>query len=83
MLLRLRQGVGRLLRTETDRGVVVLLDPRFLQASYRAAVLATLPAATIKIGTAEDMLGVVQEFLGQKQLATWQEQHKKQQKVVG
>ncbi len=83
MLLRLRQGVGRLLRIETDRGVVVLLDPRFLQASYRAAVLATLPPATIKIGRQEDLLRVVQEFLGEEQLARWQEQHKKQQKVVG
>lgn len=83
MLLRLRQGVGRLLRTETDRGVVVLLDPRFLRASYRAAVLATLPAATIKIGRREDMLQVVQEFLGNEQLKKWQQQHRRPQKSGG
>lgn len=83
MLLRLRQGVGRLLRAEKDRGVVVLLDARFLQANYRAAVLTTLPAATIKIGTAEDMPRVIQEFLGEEQLATWRAQHKNQQKSGG
>lgn len=83
MLLRLRQGVGRLLRTETDRGVAVLLDARFLQANYRAAVLTTLPAATIKIGTAEDMPRVIQDFLGEKQLATWRAQHKNQNKSGG
>ena len=83
MLLRLRQGVGRLIRTETDRGVVIVLDSRFLQANYRAAVLATLPVATIKIGVQENMLRVVGEFLGEEQLKKWQQQHQQQQKSGG
>ena len=32
MLTKLRQGVGRLVRSETDTGVVTILDPR---ADYR------------------------------------------------
>src|SRR3546814_3225262 len=33
-VIALKQGVGRLIRTETDRGVLVLCDPRLLGKSY-------------------------------------------------
>ena len=39
----LAQGVGRLIRTAEDRGVVCVLDTRLATASYRAALLARLP----------------------------------------
>jgi ATP-dependent DNA helicase DinG len=39
----LRQGVGRLIRTETDRGVVVIGDRRLLTRSYGPRLLASLP----------------------------------------
>ena len=38
-ILRLRQGVGRLIRTAQDRGIVVILDPRVLTKSYGQAFL--------------------------------------------
>lgn len=38
-----RQGIGRLMRRSTDRGVVVILDPRFLKRSYSRAFRAALP----------------------------------------
>ena len=39
----LSQGVGRLIRTATDRGVVCVLDTRLATATYRGALLARLP----------------------------------------
>lgn len=39
----LRQGVGRLIRTQTDRGVVVIADRRLLTRSYGMALLGGLP----------------------------------------
>jgi ATP-dependent DNA helicase DinG len=39
----LAQGVGRLIRSATDRGVVAVLDPRLATASYRRALLDALP----------------------------------------
>jgi ATP-dependent DNA helicase DinG len=39
----LRQGVGRLIRSETDRGVLVIGDRRLLTRSYGNALLAALP----------------------------------------
>lgn len=43
--LRLKQGFGRLIRTATDRGAVVLCDPRAVRKSYGRALLAALPPA--------------------------------------
>jgi ATP-dependent DNA helicase DinG len=39
----LAQGVGRLIRTAEDRGVVCVLDTRLATASYRGALLRRLP----------------------------------------
>ncbi|WP_052367635.1 ATP-dependent DNA helicase [Algiphilus aromaticivorans] len=42
-ILSLRQGVGRLIRSEADRGLLVLGDPRIQGARYGRKVLAALP----------------------------------------
>jgi ATP-dependent DNA helicase DinG len=41
--LLLAQGSGRLLRTETDRGVVAVLDPRLVTARYGTFLLRSMP----------------------------------------
>ena len=41
--LRLKQGLGRLIRTETDRGVVLILDGRILRKSYGRLMISSLP----------------------------------------
>ena len=33
-ILELRRGVGRLIRTKQDKGIVVILDPRILTKNY-------------------------------------------------
>ena len=45
--LRLRQGFGRLIRTKTDRGAVVLLDRRVILQDYGPTFLASLPAVRV------------------------------------
>lgn len=42
-VIALKQGVGRLIRSESDRGVLVLCDPRLLSKSYGRVFLASLP----------------------------------------
>jgi ATP-dependent DNA helicase DinG len=42
-VIALKQGVGRLIRSETDRGVLVLCDPRLLSRSYGRVFLDSLP----------------------------------------
>lgn len=39
----LRQGVGRLIRDDHDRGVLMILDERLLSRSYGQTILASLP----------------------------------------
>ena len=41
--LLLAQGVGRLIRSESDRGVVAVLDPRLATAGYGGFLRASLP----------------------------------------
>ena len=42
-ILRLKQGFGRLIRTQTDEGIVVILDPRIRTANYGKQFLESLP----------------------------------------
>lgn len=45
--LTLKQGVGRLIRTLTDRGVILLGDPRILNKSYGRSIIESLPPLTL------------------------------------
>lgn len=47
-VLKFRQGFGRLIRTQTDRGVVAVFDRRILSKAYGKTFLDSLPACTIK-----------------------------------
>lgn len=42
-VIALKQGAGRLIRTETDRGVLVLCDPRLMDKAYGKTFLESLP----------------------------------------
>jgi ATP-dependent DNA helicase DinG len=42
-VIRLKQGFGRLIRTKSDRGIVVLFDPRVLTKGYGRTFLEALP----------------------------------------
>ncbi|MBQ9743032.1 MAG: ATP-dependent DNA helicase, partial [Ruminococcus sp.] len=55
MLIKLRQGVGRLIRSETDTGVVTILDERVARGGrYRHRVLQTLN----KFGKVENITAI-------------------------
>ena len=42
-VLQLKQGAGRLIRDETDRGVLMLCDPRLVTKPYGRRILQSLP----------------------------------------
>jgi len=48
-ILKLRQGIGRLIRRQTDVGDAVILDNRILSKSYGKKFLASLPDAKVEI----------------------------------
>ena len=47
MLLRLKQGAGRLVRSMTDRGVIAILSPRLLTKAYGREILKALPPGRV------------------------------------
>ncbi len=49
-ILRFRQGFGRLIRSKTDRGVVVVLDRRLQTKAYGQLFLDSLPECTVRRG---------------------------------
>lgn len=48
-ILKMRQGVGRLIRTERDKGLVCILDNRILTKRYGKAFLNALPDAPVEV----------------------------------
>lgn len=48
-ILKFRQGVGRLIRTRTDSGIVVVLDNRILTKQYGKAFLDALPKCPLEV----------------------------------
>lgn len=48
-VLRLRQGVGRLIRTKGDHGIVAILDSRVVTKAYGKAFLDALPRCPVKV----------------------------------
>jgi len=48
-ILKFKQGFGRLIRTKTDRGIVVILDSRIVTKPYGRQFLAAIPSCTTQI----------------------------------
>ena len=61
--LRLRQGFGRLIRTRTDRGVVVILDRRVVSRRYGQVFLDSLPDVTLRNVSVIDLDRHIQNWL--------------------
>jgi ATP-dependent DNA helicase DinG len=58
-VLQLKQGAGRLIRDEADRGVLMLCDPRLLSKGYGRRILKSLPPMkpTRELREVEDFFG--------------------------
>ena len=48
-ILKLRQGVGRLIRNGDDKGIIVILDNRVLSKRYGKIFLDAMPEAPVVI----------------------------------
>jgi DNA polymerase-3 subunit epsilon/ATP-dependent DNA helicase DinG len=62
-ILRFRQGFGRLIRTQSDRGVVVMLDRRLLTKEYGRAFIESLPECTVQVGPLHALKGKAAQWL--------------------
>jgi ATP-dependent DNA helicase DinG len=56
-VIKLRQGFGRLIRTQQDRGIVVILDPRVRTKPYGRVFLQSLPECEVVEEMADEGAG--------------------------
>lgn len=64
-ILRFRQGFGRLIRSQTDRGVVVILDRRLTSKGYGQDFLDSIPECTIQHGSLQALPDLARRWLKQ------------------
>ncbi|MCP4285512.1 MAG: exonuclease, partial [Gammaproteobacteria bacterium] len=62
-ILKFRQGFGRLIRTKSDRGVVVVFDRRVLTKRYGRAFIESLPPCTVRVNSLQDLARETAEWL--------------------
>ncbi len=62
-LIRFRQGFGRLVRTKTDRGVVVITDSRIARKNYGSIFRKSIAATVQTVSSLEETLARVTGFL--------------------
>jgi len=48
-IIKFKQGFGRLIRSKTDKGIVVVLDSRIIKKSYGQRFLAAIPKCETKV----------------------------------
>ena len=65
-ILRLRQGFGRLIRTRSDRGAVVILDRRISSKRYGRYFLDSLPPVTVTSCRLEGLPGEIEDWMGRR-----------------
>lgn len=56
-VISLKQGIGRLIRSQTDRGVIAILDPRLRTKPYGRDFLSSLPRMKIT-GELDDIMAI-------------------------
>jgi ATP-dependent DNA helicase DinG len=61
-VVRFRQGFGRLIRKKTDRGVVIIADPRTGTASYGEVFLGSIPAEVLFCTTEQEVIDTIEKF---------------------
>ncbi|MBA3341509.1 MAG: hypothetical protein H0T48_06700 [Gemmatimonadaceae bacterium] len=62
--LRLKQGFGRLIRSSTDRGAIVIADPRIVTKSYGDVLMRALPPARRIVLEWAEISRQLREFYG-------------------
>ncbi len=65
----LKQGAGRLIRSETDRGVLVVCDTRLATMSYGRRLLAALPPMR-RLSTQEEFEAALDDLAAARTLAS-------------
>lgn len=61
-IIELKQALGRLIRNEVDRGIVVIADSRVSNKNYGQIILDSLPSNSIYIKNVDEIVEYIQRF---------------------
>jgi ATP-dependent DNA helicase DinG len=61
-VIRFRQGFGRLIRSKSDRGVVIVSDPRLVTKSYGSVFRKSIPSTVHTVADQSELLSRVADF---------------------
>ena len=62
-ILRFKQGFGRLIRTENDRGIMMVFDKRIITTKYGKAFLQSIPSVPMKKGNIDELVEIIYKWL--------------------
>jgi ATP-dependent DNA helicase DinG len=65
-VIRFKQGFGRLIRTSTDKGIVLIYDTRVIDTPYGKYFIYSLPGPKIELLTTPGLVPRIQEWMGAK-----------------
>lgn len=63
-VIRFKQGFGRLVRTATDRGIVLIYDTRVVDTQYGKYFIYSLPGPKIELVSTAGLVPRIQEWMG-------------------
>jgi ATP-dependent DNA helicase DinG len=63
-ILKFRQGFGRLIRSQSDHGIVAILDKRVVTKQYGRLFIESLPQCTLRQGPLNNLARQAGEWLG-------------------
>jgi ATP-dependent DNA helicase DinG len=62
-VLRFKQGFGRLIRTESDKGLVIVFDRRIETTAYGKDFIRSIPPVTLHHSSLNEIIQIVEDWL--------------------
>lgn len=62
-ILRFKQGFGRLIRSDKDRGIMMVFDKRIITAKYGKDFLKSIPSVPMKKGNIDELVEIIYKWL--------------------
>ncbi|MFT4413063.1 ATP-dependent DNA helicase DinG [Fredinandcohnia humi] len=62
-IIRFKQGVGRLIRSENDKGIIFIMDRRIITTSYGRKFLSSIPAMKVHKKPLQELLQEIEEWI--------------------
>jgi ATP-dependent DNA helicase DinG len=67
-VIKLKQGIGRLIRKKTDTGIAVILDSRVIKRNYGQVFINSLPGGRVFVGELTELLSQTDRYLSNNSL---------------